>query len=173
MTEAIFKSRRDFLAGTAAAVTAASVPLPALASSEISHFAARPLLVLYQAHDPHAAAFADEFKAADYTTLALTDDPVRQWRDGLGRLVRDENLLLIGLSNWSDYSMLSGLAVEERRFPLFQSRQAKKSGHAWARQHARMVLALADAEDAQQALRDMSRTSEPASAAPALFSWAL
>lgn len=173
MTEAIFKSRRDFLAGTAAAVTAASMPLPALAASGFRHFAGRPLLVLYQPHDPHAFAFAAEFSAARYATLALTDDPVRQWRDGLGRLVRDENLLLIGLSNWSDYSMLRGLAADERRFPLFQSRQTKQRGDAWARAHARTVLARADADDAQQALRDMGTTSEPPLAAPALFGWAL
>ena len=173
MTEAIFKSRRDFLAGSTAAVTAASMPLPASAASGFRHFAGRPLLVLYQAHDPHASAFAAEFSAAGYATLALTDDPVRQWRDGLSRLVRDEHLLLIGLSNWSDYSMLSGLAAEERRFPLFHRRQAKRRGNAWAREYARTMLAVAGADDAEEALRDMGRMPEPPAAAPSLFSWAL
>lgn len=171
MTEAIFKSRRDFLAGTAAAMTAASMPLPALAASSLRRFAGRPLLVLYQAHDADAAAFAGEFNAAGFATLALTDDPVRQWRDGLGRLVREDDLLLLGLTNWSDYSMLSGLAVEERRFPLFQSRLNKRAGTPWAREHARALLALADAGDAQQALRELGRTAQAPGAAPSLFTW--
>lgn len=170
MTEAIFKSRREFLAGTAAAVTAASVPLPAFASG-FRRFASRPLLVVYQEYDAHAAAFAAEFDAAGYATLALTDDPVRQWRDGLGRLVRDDNILMLGLTNWSDYLMLRGLAAEERRFPLFESQQAKGRSVASAREHARTILALAEAGDA--ALRELNAVPPPKGALPSLFSWAL
>jgi hypothetical protein len=169
MTEAIFKSRRDFLAGTAAAVTAASMPLPAFAS-QFRRFGARPLLVVYRPHDAHAAAFADEFNAAGYVTLALSDDPVRQWRDGLGRFVREDNVLLLGLTNWSDYTMLRGLTAEERRFPLFESGQARSTDTADARRLAREVLALADAGDAELALQQISAAR---TAAPALFSWAL
>lgn len=173
MTEAIFTSRREFLAGTAVALTSATVPLNALASPQTRTLAARPALVLYQAHDAHATAFADEFAKAGFATLALTDDPVRQWRDGLGRLVLDENFVLLGLSNWADYSVLRGLAAEERRFPLLERQQRKQVGTAWARQQARDLLVLADADDLQAAARTLQDSSQPRNSAPSLFSWVI
>ncbi|MGV3592203.1 MAG: hypothetical protein ACO1PZ_10980 [Gammaproteobacteria bacterium] len=173
MTEAIFKSRREFLEGTAAVMTTAGLPISALAASAHRRFAGRPLLVLYRSHDVHATVFADEFHHEGFATLALSDDPVRQWRDGLGRLLRDDNLLLIGLTNWSDYAMLRGLAAEERRHPLFESRQYKQVDSRWAREHAQALLSIANAGDACRALGELSTTSQTQRATPALFSWAL
>jgi hypothetical protein len=173
VTEAIYTSRREFLAGTAVALTSATVPLDTLAAADTRKLAARPALVLYQAHDAHATAFADELAGAGFATLALTDDPVRQWRDGLGRLVLDENFILLGLSNWSDYSVLRGLAAEHRRFPLLERQQRKQAGTAWARQQARGLLALADAHDLQEALHELNGKAQQRSAAPSLFSWVI
>ena len=170
MTEAIYKSRREFLAGTAVALTSAAVPLPVLAANT-RKLAGRPALVLYQAHDPHATAFADELAAAGFSTLALTDDPVRQWRDGLGRLVTEENFVLLGLSNWSDYTIVRGLAAEHRRFPLLERQQRKMAGTAWARQQARDLLALAEAGDLKAALQELQGRTPARSSAPSLFSW--
>lgn len=170
MTEAIYKSRREFLAGTAMALTSAAVPLPVLAANT-RKLAGRPALVLYQAHDPHATAFADELAAAGFSTLALTDDPVRQWRDGLGRLVTEENFVLLGLSNWSDYTIVRGLAAEHRRFPMLERQQRKMAGTAWARQQARDLLTLADASDLQEALLKLKASASAHSTAPSLFSW--
>ncbi len=173
MTEAIYKSRREFLAGTAAALTSAAVPLPALAAKTMRKFGGRPALALYQAHDAHATAFADELAAAGIATLALTDDPVRQWRDGLGRLVIEENFILLGLGSWADYSMLRGLAAEQRRFPLLERQQRKQAGTAWARQQARELLALADTDDLQHALQELNGKPQTRSTAPSLFSWVI
>jgi hypothetical protein len=170
VTEAIYKSRREFLAGTALALTSAAVPLPVLAANT-RKLAGRPALVMYQPHDAHATAFADELAAAGFSTLALTDDPVRQWRDGLGRLVCDENFVLLGLSNWSDYSIVRGLAAEHRRFPLVERQQRKMAGTAWARQQARDLLALADAADLPVAARTLQDSSKISGLAPSLFSW--
>jgi hypothetical protein len=170
MTEAIYKSRREFLAGTALALGSAAVPLPMLAANT-RRLAGRPTLGLYQPHDPHATAFADELAAAGISTLALTDDPVRQWRDGLGKLVTEENFVLLGLGNWSDYTLLRGLAAEQRRFPLLEMQLRKRAGTAWARQQARDLLALADANDLQEALRTLQGAAPARSPAPSLFSW--
>jgi hypothetical protein len=175
MTEAIFTSRREFLAGTAVALTSAAVPLPVLAANT-RKLANRSALVLYQAHEPHATAFADELAAAGFSTLAMTDDPVRQWRDGLGRLVLDENFVLLGLSNWADYMIVRGLAAEHRRFPLLERQQRKKAGTAWARQQARDLLALADATDLPQALLQALREQDRAGSRgtqPSLFNWVI
>jgi hypothetical protein len=171
MTEAIFKSRRDFLAGTALALTSAAVPLPVLAANT-RKLAGRPALVLYQAHDAHATAFADELAAAGFSTLVLTDDPVRQWRDGLGRLVLAENFVLLGLSNWADYFVVRGLAAEHRRFPLLERPQRRQSGTAWARQQARALLARADADDLPLALRELQPQGEHG-ARPDAFFWVI
>jgi hypothetical protein len=171
MTEALFTSRREFLAGTAVALSAATMPLGALAAGDTRKLAARPALVLYQPHDAHAAAFADELAAAGFATLALTDDAVRQWRDGLGRLVVEENFVLLGLSNWTDYSVLRGLAAEYRRFPMLERQQGRMAGTAWARRHACDLLALAEAEDLQAALQNLQAGVSARSSAPSLFSW--
>jgi hypothetical protein len=172
MTEAIYKSRREFLAGTALALGSAAVPLHVLAANTRT-LAGRPALALYQAYDAHATAFADELAAAGFSTLALTDDPVRQWRDGLGRLVLEENFVLLGLSNWSDYSLMRGLAAEHRRFPMFERQQRKMAGTAWARQQARDLLALADAGDLRKALAEMQSRTSAQHSAPSLFSWVI
>jgi hypothetical protein len=172
VTEAIYKSRREFLAGTALALTSAAVPLPILAANT-RKLAGRPALVMYQPHDAHATAFTDELAAAGFSTLALTDDPVRQWRDGLGRLVCDENFVLLGLSNWSDYSIMRGLAAEHRRFPLLERQQRKLAGTAWARQQARDLLALTEASDLKKALADMQSQTPARESAPSLFSWVI
>lgn len=171
MTEAIYKSRREFLAGTAVALTSAAVPLNVLAANT-RKLAGRPALVLYQAHDAHATAFADELAAAGFSTLALTDDPVRQWRDGLGRLVTEENFILLGLSNWSDYTLVRGLAAEQRRFPMLERQQRKMAGTAWARQQAQDLLAIAEATDLPQALRHLQDTSTRGTL-PSLFNWVI
>jgi hypothetical protein len=172
VTEAIYKSRREFLAGTALALTSAAVPLPVLAANT-RKLAGRPALVMYQAHDAHATAFADELAAAGFSTLALTDDPVRQWRDGLGRLVLEENFVLLGLSNWSDYSIVRGLAAEHRRFPLLERQQRKMAGTAWARRQARELLVLTDAVDLHEALRALQGEAPASAPAPSLFSWVI
>jgi hypothetical protein len=172
MTEALFTSRREFLTGTAVALTSVTVPLSTFAATDTRKLAARPALVLYQAHDAHAVAFADELAKAGFATLALTDDPVRQWRDGLGRLVLEENFILLGLSNWTDYSVLRGLAAEHRRFPLLERQQRKLAGTAWARQQARDLLALTDSADLPQALRELGSTNVRGTQ-PSLFSWVL
>ncbi len=173
MTEAIYKSRRDFLAGTALALTSATVPLPTFAAKTMRKLAGRPLLALYQPHDAHATAFADELAAAGFATLALTDDPVRLWRDGLGRLVTTENVVLVGLSNWTDYTVLRGLAAEHRRFPLLERQQRKMAGTAWARQQARDLARLAETAELQNALNTLNTGHQTRSAAPSLFSWVL
>jgi hypothetical protein len=175
MTEALYKSRRDFLgtalAGTALALT--SVPLPALAATATRKLAGRPALALYQPHDAHATAFADALAAAGIATLALTDDPVRQWRDGLGRLVTAENFILLGLGNWSDYLVLRGLAAEQRRFPLVERQLSRTAGTVAARREAQDLLALIDAADLQQALQALNARTQARSAAPSMFSWVI
>ncbi|MEY4641167.1 MAG: hypothetical protein RLZZ227_1161 [Pseudomonadota bacterium] len=171
MTEAIYKSRRDFLAGSLAALGSAGVPLNAFGAAGTRKLGEGPALVLYQPHDAHASAFADELATAGFATLALTDDPVRQWRDGLGALVLQQDFVLLGLSNWSDYSVLRGLAAEHRRFPLLECRQRKLAGTAWARACAHEIASLATADDLQAGLQLLRRKAEAPTAAPSLFSW--
>lgn len=169
MTEALFKSRRDFLAGTAAALTAATVPSAPLIAGTTRHIDGQPALVLFQPHDAQAKAFADECATAGFATLALTDDTVRQWRDGLGRLVQQDDFVLLGLSNWSDYSVLRGLAAEQRRFPRFELRMRKTAAVKGARQ---IALAIAErAPDWQQLSHSLQSIAAPEGPEPSLFAW--
>ena len=170
MTDALYTSRRVFLACTAVALTGASVPAVALTAQHTRMFSGRPALVLHQAHDTHAVAFANEFARAGFATLALTDDPVRQWRDGLARLALEERFVLLGLGNWSDYVVLRGLTAEQRRYPMFELQLRRMADSAWARQHARDLLMCAAADDPRAALRNLSRAAECITTTSS-FSW--
>jgi hypothetical protein len=170
--------RRDFIAGTAlvfASVSAFSGAAPDALRAPLRKLAGRQVLVLYRANDTESRLFAEALAAAGCATLALSDDPVRQWRDGLGRLL-DEGFLLLGLGNWTDYSILRGLAAEQRRFPLLEMQHRRQQASAdWAGQTAQDLLAIsaANTEELRLALQALAQKGQWQSAAPSLFSWVI
>ncbi len=47
--------------------------------------------------------------------IALTEDPVRQWRGAQGALLQQPGTRLFGVTLWADYLIVRGLAAESRR----------------------------------------------------------
>jgi hypothetical protein len=136
-------TRRQFIAGTGTALALGSMP-------GLGHAAwSQSTLVVYRANEPLARRFAELAAAAGHTTLALSNDPVRQWRDSLGALVTEQQFRLTGLSNWADFTILRGLAAEARRFPQLLTRHDKAQladQDALAR-HTRSLLLMAGESD--------------------------
>ena len=115
-----FTARRKFVKGTGSLVALGSLPAYLTASTEELNATLNELkqtqgLVLYRESDTHSIAFADMLSRAGLKAVALTDDLVRQWRDGLGNLARKAGVPILGLTNWPDYLIINGLAAEQKK----------------------------------------------------------
>lgn len=113
------KERRAFIKRSSGLVALGSMPAYLTANTEnlqsgIEGIQQHEGIVLYSEKEMHSVAFADTMAKAGLETVALTDDLVRQWRDGLGNKISQSGAPVIGLSNWPDYLVLSGLAAEAR-----------------------------------------------------------
>jgi hypothetical protein len=64
-------------------------------------------ILLFDPNSPKARALAQEVRGQ--RLVALTGDPVRLWRDSLA----DAAGPIGGITNWSDYVILRGLAAEQ------------------------------------------------------------
>ncbi len=155
--------RRGFLQQTAGVAALAAVA----ASSDTAVLAKQPrVLALYQERDAVSVAFATALQQQGIQVQALGTDIVRLWRDQLRVQVVRDNIRLVGLTPYTDYFMLKGLAAEERIFPKFEARQATAQVDAPAAllKHMQEVLATVD----QSA---PANTTISASTEPSMFSW--
>jgi hypothetical protein len=117
-------SRRQFLqggvaltgAGALVAADAARASVSASASASAALLAAsKASLVL---HDPRLAIdaqVASRLQASGARFIALTDDPVRQWRGAQRELLAHRDTRLFGITRWPDFLIVRGLAAETRR----------------------------------------------------------
>lgn len=153
--------RRRFLLGSSSALAIGSLPVGAALAANRTRSATG--LVLYREANEASRYFAAAMSRAGMGAIALTDDLVRQWRSELNQILRDNPLPLYGLTDWSDYQLLRGLAVELRRFPQQELRlTVPVSGQPdWA-----VNQALATLDDA---------VAEPKSTTDgqALFNWVI
>jgi hypothetical protein len=116
-------NRRRFVQGTGSLVALGSVPAYLTANEdELQDFLGgiQQGVVLYRKQVSHAVDFAGVLARAGLTAVALSDDPVRQWRDGLGDIAGGQGVPITGLTNWADYLVLSGLAAEQRKHVVLE-----------------------------------------------------
>jgi hypothetical protein len=113
-------SRRQFLQGSVALTGAGA--LAAVDIAQASHPESAVLLAASGAsivlHDPRLsidAAVASRLEAAGARFIALTDDPVRQWRGAQRELLAHRDTRLFGITRWPDFLIIRGLAAETRR----------------------------------------------------------
>jgi len=178
-------NRRGFIRDTGSLVALGSLPAylnasTAAVSAGIDGLLQDGGIVLYRQEDAHSVAFASMLANANINAVALGDDPVRQWRDGLdkksGATGIRAKVPLIGLTSWPDYLLISGMASEQRQHVLLhmQHHVSSTMQETWAAKLAgdylqlptgadRPVLsAFADRHTQNQAVKPGERT---------LFSW--
>jgi len=128
-------SRRQFLAGAgvagaagAATAAAASAAHAALGTDEAAGSATVVL------HDPRIDLPADvaaRLKANGARIITLGDDPVRLWRTEIGAVLREPDTRLFGVTRWSDYLIVRGLAAETRRHARHEQHHPESGHFTW------------------------------------------
>lgn len=176
-----FSKRRRVIQGAGTLVALGTLPAYLTANAadlqatldDLHH---RGGLVLYRSEDPHASAFAVTLAGAQLQTVALTDDVVRQWRDGLGGAAGASGVPILGLSSWPDYLLVSGMALDVRkRVQLEMQHVVDQPGREnWAASLALDYLKLT-AEGGTVAVRDLAGKyltgQRPKPNMRTLFSW--
>ena len=115
-----YTNRRRFLKGTGSMVALGSLPAYLTANADDLQASLGELhkhggIVLYREDEIHSVAFADTLAKAGLESVALTDDLVRQWRDGMGAKAGRAGVPVLGLTSWPDYLLISGMAAEQRK----------------------------------------------------------
>ena len=173
-------ARREFIKGTGTLVALGSLPGYLTANTELlkttlSGMQQRQALVIYREEEINSLAFADTLSRAGIKAVALSDDPVRQWRNSLSQLMGNKGLPLMGLSNWPDYLMISGLAAEHRKHVILEiqhvSEQPEKKN--WSAELALDYLHLPASLDKESVQRHFSETptTKINPGTRTLFSW--
>ena len=121
--------RRRFIKGGGSLVALGSLPVYLTAKPErlvqpLAELQQRRGIVLYRDNDLHSRSFAETLSATGIHAVALTDDPVRQWRKSLSQMAAEKGMPVMGLSNWADYLMISGLAAEQRKHVMLELQHA-------------------------------------------------
>lgn len=122
MDDILSLERRAFLQQAAGAVAIATVSVGA--DAEVTN---RKTLVVYQQSDAASVQFASAMQAKGMRTIAIADDPVRQWRDELQKLVVNYGYRLMGRTQYPTYFVLRGLAAEHRIFPQHEHQPSPSS----------------------------------------------
>jgi hypothetical protein len=176
-----YQDRRRFMKGTGSMLALGSLPAYLTANANdlkvtLGELQQHQGIVVYREDDVHSVAFADTMAKAGLKTVALTDDLVRQWRDGLGEAVSKSGTPLLGLTSWPDYLLLSGLAFEARKYPLLELQHAvEQPGKAnWSASLALDYMHLPVTSD-RQIIQEMAQqhlsSQSIAPKTPSLFSW--
>lgn len=121
--------RRRFIKGGGSLVALGSLPAyltakPEMLVQPLAELQQRRGIVLYRDNDLHSRSFAENLSATGIHAVALTDDPVRQWRKSLSQMAAEKGMPVMGLSNWADYLMISGLAAEQRKHVMLELQHA-------------------------------------------------
>lgn len=121
-------TRRRFLAGTVAAAGAGTA-LPLLSAGRPAVVGATIVL-----HDPRLRldpAGLAGLQAQGAQVIALSGDPVRQWRDAIAPRLAGTDARLLGVTRWPDYLILRGLAAESRRHVRHESLSVDTGALTW------------------------------------------
>ncbi|GEM_PF-741077 len=174
-------SRRQFMKGTGSLVALGSLPAYVRAGPEGLHghlggIMDRQGIVVFRQDDAHSVAFAGTLEKAGLEAIALTDDPVRQWRDGLGDKVAASAGPVMGLTSWPDYLILNGLAAEHRKLVQLEIQHAvEQTGHHnWSASLAIGYLQLpvkAGRDEVHELAKEFLGEETVPVGTPSLFSW--
>jgi hypothetical protein len=175
------KDRRRFMKNTGSLAALGSLPAyltanPAELKSPLNELQQHQGIVLYREALTHSVAFADTLANAGLKAVALSDDLVRQWRGGLGEELSVAGKPVLGLTNWTDYFVISGLAAEQRKHVLLEMQHMEEQpGTAnWSANLAAAFLHLpvnADQGSIQALMQDTLSGQTIKTGNKTLFSW--
>ena len=128
-------TRRQFvtgaaMAGTLVATTAATTAVSASGVSAVEA-AGQASVVLHDRRIAIDEALRARFLGGGATFIELTDDPVRQWRGEIAALLAHPDTRLFGITQWSDYLLVRGMAAETRRHVKHESRASGDGVLTW------------------------------------------
>ena len=113
--------RRQFMLSMASVIAVSSLPLTNSANAGLSGSTPQGGVVVYRPGSQHSRDFASVLQSSGVTAIALVGDPVRQWRDSLQQVIAEQSEPFYGLTDWSDYQLMRGLAAELRRHVRHES----------------------------------------------------
>lgn len=176
-----FLTRRRFVKSSSSLVALGTLPVCLTTNAEelsasLGGLQQQHGVVLYRHSQSHALAFATTLSQAGFRTIALQDDPVRQWRDGLGTLAAQSEGPLLGLSNWADYLLVRGLAAEQRKHVMLEVQHSiNQPGNVnWPVDVAEGYLRLTPAMDNRSLAKLLQKPvtqNAVTPGTPTLFSW--
>jgi len=88
-------------------------------------------VVLHDRRIGIAPALRSRLVADGAKFIELTDDPVRQWRGEIAALLARPGTRLFGITRWSDYLLIRGLAAESRRHVRHESKASGDGVLTW------------------------------------------
>ena len=121
-------SRRTFLGHSSMGLTLSALSTSSNAAELLgavnasSEVTPANTIIMYRKGLSLSELFAESCQQLGMITMAIEDDLVRQWRDGLFEQITENKLGVLGLSNWSDFLMFRGLAREDRLNLVEESR---------------------------------------------------
>ncbi|MEN9704794.1 MAG: hypothetical protein RLZZ393_673 [Pseudomonadota bacterium] len=125
-------SRRRFLAGVGIAGAAgAAAAGPATVMLGAPEAAGAATVILHDSRIPLPADVAARLQANGAQVITLGDDPVRLWRTEVGAVLRKPDTRLFGVTRWSDYLIVRGLAAESRRHARHEQHHPESGHFTW------------------------------------------
>lgn len=100
-------NRREMLVASAGVAAAAALPT-GLARAAVA-------LAVYDSRSPESAAFARQARAAGARLFDMVDEDAASWRNARAALGLAPRATVIGMTGWSDWTLLRGF-LEERGF---------------------------------------------------------
>lgn len=175
--KAFASNRRKFIrhsGGLAAALGAFSTTLHARDKNSKNQIDA---VVLFRWENKHSATFAKSLSEEGLQAIALREDPVRQWRDNIGKIIADRKnpAPLIGLTNWSDFLIVRELASEARKFPVVEVQLGSNQYNRpnILSQYSTQLLAVAASPKNKQLHNKVNRLSSNNKQSQSLFAWVI
>ena len=125
-------TRRQFVTGAAMAGTlAAAATVHGSTGVSTTEAASQASVVLHDRRIGIDPALRARLVEGGARFVALTDDPVRQWRSEIAALLAQRGTRVFGITQWSDYLLVRGLAAETRRHVRHESKASGDGVLTW------------------------------------------
>jgi hypothetical protein len=134
VTTEIRTTRRAMLAAASAGV-AGTIALPVSAATSLAgatdatHEAAT--IILQDARLPLPADVQARLRGNGARVITLEGDPVRMWRGELASILDRRETRLLGVTRWTEFLLIQGLAAESRRRVRYQRFDGATDAMVW------------------------------------------